>query len=224
MTAGPLIDGMERGWAGALRPVRDRIDAMDRFLQAELAAGRPFAPARHDVLRAFRQPFADVRVVILGQDPYPIPGHATGLSFSVPASLMRVPSCLGNLFQEYRADLGRPAPATGDLSAWAQRGVLLLNTVLTVQENLPAAHRGKGWEAVTEQALRALVARDVPLVGILWGHQARDLGRLLAPVPLITSAHPSTMSATCGFFGSRPFSRANELLVRLGGPPVDWRL
>jgi uracil-DNA glycosylase len=167
---------------------------------------------------------AQVKVLIVGQDPYPTPGHAMGLSFSVAPGVRPLPRSLANIVAEYGADLGYPAPASGDLSAWAQRGVLLLNRVLTVRAGAPASHRGKGWEEVTECAIRALVARDQPLVAILWGRDAATLTPMLTGCPVIASAHPSPLSANRGFFGSRPFSRANELLAAEGAEPVDWRL
>ncbi|HEV3290849.1 MAG TPA: uracil-DNA glycosylase [Streptosporangiaceae bacterium] len=224
MAARDLSEVVEAGWAAALAPAAERIAAMGDFLRAELAAGRRYLPAGENVLRAFRQPFADVRVLIVGQDPYPTPGHAVGLSFSVPASLRPLPPSLVNIFREYSADLGYPAPASGDLVPWTERGVLLLNRVLTVQPGKPGSHRGRGWEEVTEQAIRALAARPGPLVAILWGRDAGNLAPLLGQVPRIESAHPSPYSADRGFFGSRPFSRANELLAQQDGEPVDWKL
>jgi uracil-DNA glycosylase len=215
---------MDPDWAAALAPVADRIKSMGDFLRAELAAGRRYLPAGSNVLRAFQQPFKDVRVLIVGQDPYPTPGNPVGLSFSVAPDVRRLPPSLINIFREYTADLGFPAPATGDLSPWSERGVLLLNRVLTVQPGQPASHRGKGWEEVTDQAIRALAARQQPLVGILWGRDARSLAPLLGSVPLIESAHPSPNSADRGFFGSRPFSRANAALEEQGGPGIDWKL
>jgi uracil-DNA glycosylase len=215
---------VEAGWAAALEPVSDNITKMGDFLRAEVAAGRTYLPKGEQVLRAFQQPFADVRILIVGQDPYPTPGHPVGLSFSVDPQVKRLPGSLLNIFGEYADDLGYPAPSTGDLTPWTERGVLLLNRVLTVAPRKPGAHRGKGWEAVTEQAIRALAARGTPLVAILWGRDARNLGALLGDVPRIESAHPSPMSAHNGFFGSRPFSRANELLERQGASPVDWKL
>ena len=197
---------------------------MGEFLRAELAAGRSYLPAGANVLRAFSQPFDDVRVLIVGQDPYPTPGHAVGLSFSVGPDVRPLPPSLVNIFREYVDDLGFPEPATGDLSPWAEHGILLLNRALTVAPHRPAAHRGKGWEQVTEQAIRGLTARGTPLVAILWGRDARNLRPLLGGVPCIESAHPSPMSARSGFFGSRPFSRANLLLVQQGAEPVDWKL
>jgi uracil-DNA glycosylase len=197
---------------------------MGDFLRGEVAAGRGYLPAGEAVLRAFTQPFADIRVLVVGQDPYPTAGHPVGLSFSVTPQTRPLPRSLQNILAEYQADLGLPPPATGDLSPWAEHGVLLLNRVLTVQPGRPASHRGKGWEAVTDQAIRALVGRGTPLVAVLWGRDAQSLQPLLAGVPVVASAHPSPMSADRGFFGSRPFSRANALLVGQGGAEVDWRL
>lgn len=224
MTARPLAELVEPGWAQALEPVEGTITAMGEFLRAELAAGRSYLPAGPNVLRAFTQPFDDVRVLIVGQDPYPTPGHAVGLSFSVAPEVRPLPPSLVNIFREYMDDLGYPQPSNGDLTPWAEHGVLLLNRALTVAPRQPAAHRGKGWEEVTEQAIRALVARGTPFVAILWGRDARNLRPLLGDVPCIESAHPSPMSARHGFFGSRPFSRANALLSGLGADPVDWKL
>ena len=224
MTARPLAETVEAGWARALGPVAGDIAAMGEFLRAEIAAGRSYLPAGENVLRAFTQPFDEVRVLIVGQDPYPTPGHAVGLSFSVDPAVRPVPRSLQNIYQEYTADLGLPAPANGDLSPWAQQGVLLLNRVLTVRPGEPASHRKKGWEKVTECAIDALVARDAPLVAILWGRDAASLGPRLGDTPRIESVHPSPLSASRGFFGSRPFSRANEALAGLGAEPVDWRL
>lgn len=215
---------MEAGWARALAPVADQVTTMGEFLRAEIAEGRQYLPPGKDVLRAFSQPFEDVRVLVVGQDPYPTPGHAVGLSFSVSPDTRPVPRSLANIFKEYESDLGFPRPANGDLTPWADQGVLLLNRVLTVRPGEPASHRGKGWEAVTEQAIRALVARVSPLVAVLWGKDAQTLVPLLEDTPVVASVHPSPMSADRGFFGSTPFSRVNELLDELGEEPVDWRL
>lgn len=199
---------------------------LGEFLRAELAAGRQYLPAGENVLRAFTFPFESVRVLIVGQDPYPTPGHAVGLSFSVAPDVRPVPRSLINIFTEYGADLGYPVPANGDLSPWAERGVMLLNRVLTVRPGEPASHRRKGWEAVTECAIRALVARPQPLVAVLWGRDAQTLKPMLIEggCGVIESVHPSPLSASRGFFGSRPFSRTNELLTQLGAEPIDWRL
>src|SRR5580692_71579 len=166
--AEPLQNIIDAGWAQALDPVAGRIAAMGDFLRAEVAAGRRYLPAGENVLRAFKQPFDDVRVLIVGQDPYPTPGNAVGLSFSVAPQVRPLPPSLVNIFREYADDLGYPTPATGDLTPWTERGVLLLNRVLTVAPGQPGSHRGKGWEEVTDQAIRALVARPEPLTAILW--------------------------------------------------------
>ncbi len=216
---------VETGWAGALAPVAGQIASAGNFLRAEIAAGRRYLPSGTNILRAFTQPFDQVRVLIVGQDPYPTPGHAVGLSFSVQPQVRPLPRSLANIFREYRDDLDLPSPSNGDLSPWAERGVLLLNRVLTVEPGRPGSHRGKGWEQVTAQAIRALVARPAqPLVAILWGRDAGSLRPMLIDVPCIESAHPSPLSADRGFFGSRPFSRANQLLTDLGTDPIDWRL
>ncbi|MFF8289277.1 uracil-DNA glycosylase [Streptomyces sp. NPDC016309] len=224
MAARPLKEIVEPGWAEALAPVAERIAGMGDFLRTEIAAGRTYLPSGPNVLRAFQQPFHEVRVLIVGQDPYPTPGHAVGLSFSVAPEVRPLPGSLENIFRELHSDLGLPRPSNGDLTPWTRQGVLLLNRALTTAPRKPAAHRGKGWEEVTEQAIKALVARGKPLVSVLWGRDARNLRPLLGDLPAIESAHPSPMSADRGFFGSRPFSRTNELLVGQGSRPVDWRL
>jgi uracil-DNA glycosylase len=224
VSARPLSEVVEPGWAQALGPVADRVAAMGEFLRAEIAAGRRYLPAGENILRAFTQPFADVRVLIVGQDPYPTPGHPIGLSFAVERHVRPIPRSLQNIYRELRTDLGIEPPDHGDLTSWAEHGVLLLNRCLTVEPGASAAHRGKGWEAVTDQAIRALAARGTPLVAILWGRDAQTLRPLLGQVPVIESAHPSPMSADRGFFGSRPFSRANALLIDQGADPVDWSL
>ena len=220
----PLADLLDPGWAEALAPVEERIHRMGDFLRAENAAGRGFLPAADHVLRAFTQPFDDVRVLIVGQDPYPTPGHSIGLSFAVEADVRPLPRSLVNIYREYTDDLGLPAPAHGDLGAWTRAGVLLLNRVLTVAPGEPASHRRKGWEEITQRAIEALVERERPMVAILWGRDAQSLTPMLGDTPVIASAHPSPLSASRGFFGSRPFSRANEELRRLGVEPVDWSL
>lgn len=226
MTAQPLSALVEPGWAAALEPVADQVAKLGEFLRSELSAGRKYLPAGANVLRAFTFPFDGVRVLIVGQDPYPTPGHAVGLSFSVAPEVSPLPRSLANIFEEYAADLGYPRPACGDLTPWAQRGVLLLNRVLTVRPSNPASHRGKGWEAVTECAIRALAARSQPMVAILWGRDASTLKPMLKAqnCAAIESPHPSPLSASRGFFGSRPFTRTNELLAGMGATPIDWRL
>ena len=215
---------IDPGWARALDPVGADIAALGERLRAEVAAGRHYLPSGDRVLRAFQRPLDDVKVLIVGQDPYPTPGHPIGLSFAVDAHVRPLPRSLSNIYQELEADLGIPRAPHGDLSAWSDQGVMLLNRVLTVAPGAPASHRGWGWEKVTEHAIRTLVARDTALVAVLWGRDAAGLRPLLGQTPIIESAHPSPLSASRGFFGSRPFSRANELLARQGAAPVDWRL
>jgi uracil-DNA glycosylase len=224
MAGRPLTEIMAPDWAAAMEPVAGRITAMGEFLRAEIAAGRGYLPAGSQVFRAFGQPLSGVRVLIVGQDPYPTPGHPVGLSFSVAPDVRRPPASLANIFREYTADLGYPKPSNGDLTPWAERGVMLLNRVLTVQPGNIGSHRGRGWEEITEQAITALAARGGPLVAILWGRDARSLTPLLGGTPIIESAHPSPNSADRGFFGSRPFSRASRLLEEQGAGPVDWKL
>jgi uracil-DNA glycosylase len=215
---------MDAGWAEALAPVAPDIAALGDRLRAEVAAGRRYLPAGDHVLRAFQRPLGEVKVLIVGQDPYPTPGHPIGLSFAVEEHVRPLPRSLSNIYRELSDDLGIPPAPHGDLSAWSDQGVMLLNRVLTVAPGAPASHRGWGWEKVTERAIRELVARDGALVAILWGKDAANLRPLLGSTPIIESPHPSPLSASRGFFGSRPFSRANELLAQQGAEPVDWRI
>jgi uracil-DNA glycosylase len=211
-------------WAQALAPVDADIAAMGAFLRAELAAGRAYLPHGDQVLRAFQRPLSSVKVLIVGQDPYPTPGHPVGLSFSVAPEVRPLPRSLANIYTELEADLGiKPAPH-GDLTRWADQGVMLLNRVLTVRPGEAASHRGRGWEKVTEQAIHEFVRRGGPRAAILWGRDAQSLKPMLGDVPWVESAHPSPLSASRGFFGSRPFSRVNRMLVEQGGAPVDWAL
>lgn len=215
---------IDPGWAEALAPAQGIVTELGERLRAEQAAGRGYLPAGANVLRAFQRPLSDVRVLITGQDPYPTPGHPIGLSFAVERDVRPLPRSLANIYKERESDLGIPPAPHGDLTAWSDQGVLLLNRVLTVAPGAPASHRGWGWEKVTELAIRALVAREQPLVAILWGRDASNLQPLLGQTPVIESAHPSPLSASRGFFGSKPFSRANALLEGLGAAPVDWRV
>ena len=214
-------DPLGAGWAEALAPVATELDGLARFLEGE-ASG--YLPAEGNVLRAFRSPLADTRVLVIGQDPYPTPGHAIGLSFAVDAHVRPLPRSLANIHRELRDDLGVEPPGHGDLSAWQAQGVMLLNRVLTVRPGQSGSHRGRGWEAVTDAAIRALVARDAPLVAVLWGRDAQSVRPMLGACPVIESAHPSPLSASRGFFGSRPFSRVNARLEEIGGAPIDWSL
>ncbi len=220
----PLSELVAPDWATALAPVAGRISALGGFLRQELAEGRGYLPSGQNVLRAFSRPLAQVRVLLVGQDPYPTPGHAVGLCFSVAPDVRPLPRSLVNIYAELEADLGIPPAPTGDLSPWFERGVLLLNRVLTVRPGQAGSHRGKGWEEVTDCAIDALVARGGPLVALLWGRDAQSLQPRLGSIPCITSAHPSPLSAHAGFFGSRPFSRVNAALEAQGAPGIDWRL
>lgn len=215
---------MAPDWAEALAPVDERIALMGQFLREELAAGRPYLPAGPHIFRAFQRPLDEVRVLVVGQDPYPTPGHAIGLAFAVDPHVRPIPRSLANIYQELRTDVGIAPRQHGDLTAWSDRGVMLLNRVLTVRPGASASHRGRGWEQVTECAIDALVRRGGPLVAILWGREAHSLKPRLGSVPWVESVHPSPLSATRGFFGSRPFTRVNRMLVEQGAEPVDWSL
>ena len=224
VTPRPLTELVHPSWAQALAPVQATLTELGAFLRAEVAAGRGYLPAAAHVLRAFEQPLDDTRVLIVGQDPYPTPGHPIGLSFAVAPDVRPVPRSLANIYTELQDDLGVPAPTSGDLTPWAERGVLLLNRVLTVRPGASASHRGKGWEQVTDCAIDALARRGGPLVAVLWGRDARSLKPRLGGIPCVESAHPSPLSARSGFFGSRPFSQVNDLLAQQGAEPLDWRL
>jgi uracil-DNA glycosylase len=220
----PLDELVGPGWGSVLAPVEPVVRELGRFLRAEVAAGHGYLPGGDRIFAAFQLPFDEVRALIVGQDPYPTPGHPIGLCFAVAPDVRPLPRSLANIFREYRDDLGEPQPANGDLTPWVEQGVLLLNRCLTVRPGEPASHRGKGWEMVTDTAIDALVARERPMVSILWGRDARSLAPRLGDLPRVESAHPSPMSAARGFFGSRPFSRSNALLTGRGIEPIDWRL
>ena len=221
--AKPLSELVDPSWARARAPVESTVHQIGARLREEVAEGRGYLPAGTDVLRAFTYPMDEVKVLIVGQDPYPTPGHPMGLSFSVQPGV-RPPRSLENIFTELVSDLGVDRPTSGDLTPWSRQGVMLLNRVLTVRPGAPASHKGWGWETVTQRAIEALVERRAPLVAILWGRPAQSLTPMLGSTPILASPHPSPLSASRGFFGSRPFSRANELLVEQGATPVDWRL
>lgn len=220
----PLAQIIAPDWAEALSPAEQQIHALGDFLREEAASGRGYLPHGEHVLRAFTRPLAEVKVLIVGQDPYPTPGHPIGLSFAVEEHVRPLPRSLANIYSELQADLGIPPAAHGDLTAWQEQGVLLLNRVLTVRPGSPGSHRRRGWEEITELAIRALVARGGPLVALLWGKDAQSLVPMLGAVPYVASPHPSPLSASRGFFGSRPFSRVNELLAQQGGQQIDWQI
>lgn len=210
--------------------LRDELDQpywqeLQSFVAAEREAG-PVYPATGDVFAALHlTPLAQVKVVILGQDPYHGPRQAHGLCFSVPEGVPLPPS-LRNVYRELNDDLGLPIPRSGDLTPWARRGVLLLNTTLTVRAGAAASHQGHGWEVFTDQVIRAVSAKPETVVFILWGAHARKKRALVdrSRHVVIESAHPSPLSAHNGFFGSRPFSRTNAALTEAGLPPIDWSL
>ncbi|HEY8294967.1 MAG TPA: uracil-DNA glycosylase [Micrococcaceae bacterium] len=216
---------MDPGWARVLEPVERQLKAMGAFLRGADDGGVPgFLPEPSRILRALERPFEDVRVLIAGQDPYPTPGHSVGLAFAVDPKVRPLPRSLANIYQELQSDLRLAPVAHGDLTPWTDQGVLLLNRVLTVAPGVSGSHHRKGWEEITEAAVRALVARGTPLVSVLWGNNARKLLPVLTGTDAICSAHPSPLSASRGFFGSRPFSRTNALLAARGAAPVEWSL
>ncbi|MBX9245791.1 uracil-DNA glycosylase [Actinotalea ferrariae] len=222
MVRQPLDALVAPDWAEALAPAEPRLRQIGDALRAESAAGRAWLPAPDAVLRAFSHPMAEVRVLVVGQDPYPTPGHAVGLSFSVAPGVRPLPRSLQNIHTELAADVGAVRGPDGDLSDWAEQGVLLLNRVLTVRAGEPGSHRHLGWQELTTLAVQALAARGGPLVAVLWGRDAQEVRPLLGDVPVVASAHPSPLSASRGFFGSRPFSRVDALLGEQGAPPVRW--
>ena len=201
---------IDPGWADALAPVQPELFALAEFLDTEIEAGRGFLPAPENVLRAFRTPLDDVRVLIVGQDPYPTPGHPIGLSFAADPHVRPLPRSLVNIYRELNDDLGIAPAESGDLGPWTERGVLLLNRVLTVSPGAAGSHRRKGWESVTDCAITAIAARNRPLVSVLWGRDAQMLAPLLGGTERIESVHPSPLSASRGFSGhGRSLERTN---------------
>jgi uracil-DNA glycosylase len=219
-----VLGRMAPDWARAMEPVAGDIERILAAIDCEQEQGHQVLPARDRMLAAFESPLSSVRVLILGQDPYPTPGHAMGLAFSVGPQVHSVPRSLKNILTELHDDLDVSLPGHGDLSSWQRQGVMLLNRVLTVRAGQPGSHRHLGWQKVTDHATRVLVQRPVPLVALLWGRQAQSVVPILAGTTTIESAHPSPLSARRGFFGSRPFSRANAILHDLGEVGIDWRL
>ena len=220
----PIPQGWRRPLAG--ETAQPYFRELETFLEADSAAGRVVLPDLPDVFRALElTPYSDVRVVILGQDPYPTPGHAHGLSFSVRPGVRPLPGSLRNVFRELRDDVGCEAPSHGCLESWAHQGVLLLNMVLTVRAREPASHQGRGWETFTHRILDRLNERDTPVVFLLWGRAAQAGRRRITASHhhVIETAHPSPLSAR-HFLGCRCFSATNRCLTGLGLPPVDWQL
>lgn len=194
------------------------------FVEQEYATHTIYPPHKQ-IYHAFNFcDYEDIKVVILGQDPYHEIHQANGLAFSVNKGI-RIPPSLVNIYKEAMMDVGIPQPHSGDLTPWARQGVLLLNTVLTVRDGMANSHKGHGWEIFTDHIIEIMNEREKPLVFILWGAQARRKAPMINPRHLvIQSAHPSPLSAHRGFFGSRPFSRCNEFLVNKGMTPIDWRI
>ncbi len=226
----PLEELMDPDWAKALAPVEPQIRAMGVFLREQIESGHHILPASHNILRAFSIPLKSIKVLIVGQDPYPTPGHPVGLSFCTSPKVRPLPKSLINIYKELVNDLGVSTPQSGDLTPWTKQGVMLLNRCLTVEAGKANSHQGKGWETVTDAAINALNSRKdengnpMPLVAILWGRNAQSLAPLLTNATLITSSHPSPLSASRGFFGSKPFSRANSALIKMDASPIDWSL
>lgn len=217
-------------WQLALRPVATELASLEAELSRRVAAGEIIYPPKQQILRCFSTPLEEVKVLIVGQDPYHTPATAVGLSFAVSAQA-KLPPSLRNIFKELAADLDVKTAASSqilrspDLSDWAQQGVCLMNRVLTVTAKEARSHRKLGWESITNQAVQALVEREQPLVVILWGKDAQELKALIPKrenILLLESAHPSPLSARHGFFGSRPFTAANEHLQRWGRSPIKW--
>lgn len=201
------------------------FEQLNRFLEEEYD-NETIYPSENEVFSAFHlTPYEKTKVVILGQDPYHGAGQAHGLSFSVKPGV-KVPPSLKNIYKELHSDVGCETPDHGYLIRWAEQGVLLLNTVLTVREGKPNSHKGKGWENFTDQVIQALNQREKPIVFILWGRHAQEKKALITSSHhlIIEAAHPSPFSAKRGFFGSKPFSKTNQFLVEMGMEPIDWRL
>ena len=208
-------------WRQITPGVDELLESLDVSLREEIMAEN-INPTYDRIFRAFELRPNDVKVIILGQDPYPNSSHATGLAFSVPQTIHKFPPTLKNILKEYVDDLGFPIPASGDLSPWQNQGVLLLNPILTTEPGKSLAHQKKGWEIFTDAILASLNNR--PIVAILWGNGAKNYENHFNPELCIRSVHPSPLSAYRGFFGSKPFSRANSLLNGAGISPVNWRL
>lgn len=214
-----FFEQMHPSWQEALAGQRDLLNEIEANVSTDAAV----APALPMVMRAFEQPVDSVRVLLVGQDPYPTPGHAIGLSFAVAPEVSPLPRSLQNMMRELRDDLGKEVSNGGDLQRWANQGVMLLNRHLTTSSGTSAAHFDAGWAKFTEAAIKVLNrARGRKLVAILWGNEAIALQRLLADVQVVSSAHPSPLSARRGFFGSKPFSKTNDALVFVGEQPIDW--
>jgi uracil-DNA glycosylase len=215
-----FFEQMHPTWQAAIPDSKTILESLEAKLEAR---GTHYLPEKHLVMRAFEAPLDEIRVVIIGQDPYPTVGHAIGLSFAVSSETKPLPRSLNNILRELGDDLGKNIERTGDLSKWSERGVFLLNRHLTTDAADAGAHSDLGWAAFTDLAIRALNRkRGRSLVAILWGNQAQQLAPVLCDAQVIASAHPSPLSARRGFFGSKPFSKANAALINVGESPIDW--
>lgn len=219
--AGRILATVHPSWRAELEADTDLGRAAE-WVAGRIAEGEHVQPAPENIFRALSRPADATRVLILGQDPYPTPGHAVGLSFASTPQTRPLPKSLANIYTEYEDDLGLPRPVSADLTPWLDSGVMLLNRVLTVREGAAGSHRGMGWEEITDAVVRHLARR--PMVAVLWGRQAQDVAGIIGRDRCVMSPHPSPLSAYRGFFGSRPFTRANELLRDQGVDPVDWDL
>lgn len=215
---------IDPSWHPALEPVAAQLHHVMAQLQARRDDGEYIEPQPEDVLRVLRMPLDQVKVLLVGQDPYPTPGHAVGLSFALDPAVRPIARSLTNIFAELRDDLGIEPASSGDLSSWEAQGVFLLNRVLTVTAHDAGSHRKIGWEPITEAVVQALATRNTPLAVLLWGGQARTLAPLFMAqnTLVVESAHPSPLSARRGFFGSKPFSQTNAFLKNHGLAPIDW--
>lgn len=221
--AGRILATVHPSWRSELeRSHPGMLTGAAEWVAGRIVAGEVIQPAPENIFRALSGPVEDARVLILGQDPYPTPGHAVGLSFASTPEMSPLPKSLQNIYTEYVEDLGLPRPVSADLSPWADAGVMLLNRVLTVREGAANSHRGQGWEELTAAVVAHLAQR--PVAAVLWGRQARDMQAVVGADRCILSPHPSPLAAYRGFFGSRPFTRTNALLQQQGADPVDWDL
>lgn len=215
---------VHESWVELLQEDDETLQRIGEHLREEIRAGHAYAPTGDKIFRALQMPIEDVKVLILGQDPYPTVGHAVGLAFSVDPELQVLPASLRNIYTELQSDIGCEMAKSGDLSAWVSQGVLLLNRTLTVRVGEARSHYKLGWEHITLHAIKGLAARNSNFVSILWGSDAQSVSQFLDPERVIASVHPSPLSAHRGFFGSKPFSRANAMLTRRGLEPIDWCL
>jgi uracil-DNA glycosylase len=211
-------------WLPALEESREELAALEIFLSSQMTGGVQILPEPQSIFRALSLQLDQVKVVIIGQDPYPTPGHATGLAFSVSSDVQPLPRSLSNIFSELQSDVGCERPLSGDLTSWADQGVLLLNRVLTVTGGNAGSHRGRGWEEITASLVHYLVSNNPSVVAVLWGKEAQKIEALFPAGQVISSAHPSPLSASRGFFGSKPFSSVNSKLQTLGVDSISWCL